>query len=282
LLALCAAALLCEPAGLRRGCGLCCATGAWHGEAGGETGREALEGEFAVAGLAAGVLCHGCHARAVAGHQPALLLVGQGGRGGDVEDRFDTRRGDVGVLASGSRRAARSQLDLAERNSEAARDRQRIVDGHARRDGRGFAGGGAQISWISLRSNLSIERVIFAALGLYQSALGLTMIFAPDAFFDALGPFGVRNDHYIVDVGTLYLAAGVLFLGAVRFGAWRVPALVFGVVQWAVHTLNHLIDIDKADPHWVGVFDFVGLALGTAVLAWLLVRELRASRSRER
>jgi hypothetical protein len=46
-------------------------------------------------------------------------------------------------------------------------------------------------------------------------------------------------------------------------------------VQFALHTINHLADIGAAHPGWLGPADFVSLAVGTAVVAWLARESLR-------
>jgi hypothetical protein len=121
-------------------------------------------------------------------------------------------------------------------------------------------------------------RIGLASFGLYQLALGLFQIVAPGAFFDALGPFGVSNSHYVLDDATFELPLGALLLAAVWIEGWRVPALAFATAHWALHALNHLVDLREAHPAWVGPFDFVSLAAGTAVLGWLLAIALRAER----
>ena len=59
-------------------------------------------------------------------------------------------------------------------------------------------------------------RILFGALAAYHLALGLLMVVAPKVFFEQIGPFGVRNDHYIRDVATFYLAFGAGLALAVR------------------------------------------------------------------
>lgn len=61
---------------------------------------------------------------------------------------------------------------------------------------------------------------------------------------------------------------------AVRRAAWRVPVLALALVQYALHSVNHLIDVGEADPSWLGPANLVSLVLATALLAWML----RASR----
>jgi hypothetical protein len=85
-----------------------------------------------------------------------------------------------------------------------------------------------------------------------------------------VGPFGAQNDHYIRDTATFSGAIGVGLLIALRRPAWRVPMLAVSTVQFALHSINHLFDIDRAHPSWNGYFDFFSLAAATLVLAWLL------------
>ena len=68
----------------------------------GQAALQALERELAIAGLAAGVLRDRGHARSQARDDPALLLVGERRGRLDVEDRLDSRGGDVRVLTAGS------------------------------------------------------------------------------------------------------------------------------------------------------------------------------------
>ena len=116
------------------------------------------------------------------------------------------------------------------------------------------------------------------AFGLYFVAISGLMIIAPGTFFTEIGPFGVRNDHYTIDAATFGLALGVGSLVGVNRRAWRVPVLAMITLQFATHALNHLVDISEANPEWVGVADFVGLFIGTLVLAWLLRQAVRESR----
>jgi hypothetical protein len=109
-----------------------------------------------------------------------------------------------------------------------------------------------------------------ALLGLYSVALAVFMAVAPHAFYSNVGPFGVRNDHYIRDAATFSAAIGVGLLVALRRPAWRVPMLAISTVQFALHSINHLVDIEKAHPSWNGYFDFFSLAAATLLLAWLL------------
>jgi hypothetical protein len=108
---------------------------------------------------------------------------------------------------------------------------------------------------------------VFAAA---QLALGLGLWLAPKAFYDNVGPYGTRNDHYMGDVATFYLALALAAFVAARRPAWRVPVLALAAIQYALHSVNHLIDIGNADPGWLGPANFVALLATTALLVWML------------
>jgi peptidoglycan/LPS O-acetylase OafA/YrhL len=121
-----------------------------------------------------------------------------------------------------------------------------------------------------------------ALFGVYQVGVGLFMAVAPGSFFDTLGPFGPENVHYIVDTATFEFPLGVVLLASVPLASWRVPVLAYATLHWALHAVNHLVDIGEADPSWIGVFDFAALTAGTSLLAVLLVlagRERGAQRT---
>ena len=121
---------------------------------------------------------------------------------------------------------------------------------------------------VSIRRDMvGLALLLFA---FYLIGLSLLMLVAPGTFFSEVGPFGVRNDHYVRDAGTFQLALGVLALVAAKWRSWRLPALFALTFQFTLHTINHLIDIGEADPSWLGMVDFVGLAAATVVLALLL------------
>jgi hypothetical protein len=109
-----------------------------------------------------------------------------------------------------------------------------------------------------------------AVFAVYHLALAAFMAAFPHSFFDNVGPFGVRNDHYIRDTATFSAAIGTGLALALRNPSWRVPMLAITVVQFLLHSINHLVDIDKAHPSWNGYFDFGSLAAATILLGWLL------------
>jgi hypothetical protein len=116
-------------------------------------------------------------------------------------------------------------------------------------------------------------------LAAIQLFLGAFFVIAPGTFVDNLAPYGSgADDHFLRDIGTFYLAMGAALLLAVRRASWRVPVLFLIALQYAIHTINHLIDIADTDPGWLGPFNFVSLLLLTALTAWVLAGAARLAR----
>jgi hypothetical protein len=113
---------------------------------------------------------------------------------------------------------------------------------------------------------VAVGLAIFAAI---QLGLSLFMAVSPHGFYTAVGPFGAFNGHYIRDVASFYSAIGVGLLLAIGRVSWRVPVLAVTTVQYALHSVNHLLDIGKAHPAWTGYLDFFSLAAASLLLAWL-------------
>jgi hypothetical protein len=121
----------------------------------------------------------------------------------------------------------------------------------------------------------STVQVGLAAFAIYHFAIAALMVFAPRTFFANVGPFGVRNDHYLRDTATFNAAFGVALAISYRRVSWRTPVLCCVAIQFALHALNHLADIGAAHPHWLGPADFISLTLATLVLMWLARESLR-------
>ena len=117
--------------------------------------------------------------------------------------------------------------------------------------------------------NESRLRTILMVAAVYHLLLGAFMMFAPGAFYDSLGKFPPENHHYIKDVSTFYIALGIVFFVSVRRRSWRTPVLVFAALEYALHALNHLVDVGKASSDLTGWFDFFSLALIALLLAAL-------------
>src|SRR3712207_2956808 len=114
--------------------------------------------------------------------------------------------------------------------------------------------------------------VVLTVFGVYSVLVGAFMIVAPGGFFDTLGAFGVRNDHYIFDTASFELPLGLVLLAAVRRPSWRVPVLAFATLHWGLHALSHLVDPHHGAGVWVGWLEAAGLVVTTAVLAIALRR----------
>jgi hypothetical protein len=130
-------------------------------------------------------------------------------------------------------------------------------------------------------SSISVVQMGLVAFALYHFAIAALMVFAPHTFFTDVGPFGAQNDHYLRDTATFNAAFGVALAIAYRRVQWRTPILCCVAVQFALHSVNHLVDIGAAHPHWLGPADFISLSLATAVLVWLAresTRPLEAQR----
>ncbi len=122
-------------------------------------------------------------------------------------------------------------------------------------------------------------RLLLIVFAVAQVVLGLLLWFAPGFFHDEIGPYGARNDHYMGDLATWYLALGGVALASVHRLSWRVPVLALAFVQNALHSVNHLIDVGEADPSWLGPANLVSLLLVTVLLAWMLRSEREAARA---
>ena len=120
------------------------------------------------------------------------------------------------------------------------------------------------------RTRARFVDVTLIAFGVYSVLIGLFMMVAPGAFFDTLGSFGVRNDHYIFDTASFELPLGLLMLAAVKLPSWRVPALAFATVHWGLHALSHVIDPHHGAGDWIGWLEAGGLIVTTAILGTAL------------
>jgi hypothetical protein len=120
-------------------------------------------------------------------------------------------------------------------------------------------------------------RALLAAFAALQVITGALLWLAPGFFHEEIGPFGVRNDHYMGDLAAWYLALGAVAFLAIGRATWRVPVLALSFIQYALHSLNHLIDVSEADPEWLGPVDLASLVLTTILLGWMLRSEATAA-----
>jgi hypothetical protein len=122
----------------------------------------------------------------------------------------------------------------------------------------------------------SALRIGLAAVAAVQLATGLLLLLAPGAFYDAIANFGPENHHDLRDMAAFYLASAAVLAVAVGRPSWRAPALALVGLQFALHALNHLLDIGDADPSWIGPFDAVSLIGGALVIGWLYRQAVRS------
>ena len=118
--------------------------------------------------------------------------------------------------------------------------------------------------------------LIFAAT---QLLLAANQIFAPEQFFEGVGGFGERNDHYIRDTATIPLALAFGLLVAASRRSWRAPVLAVALVQFVTHMINHIADAGDSDPSWAGPVDVASLALGALLIGAMLRTALAEERS---
>lgn len=127
-------------------------------------------------------------------------------------------------------------------------------------------------------SGVDVVGVVLATQGVILVGLSVFMLVAPGAFFEAIGPFGERNDHYTRDAATFQLALGALAIVAARQRVLRPAAIGVLALQFLLHLVTHLVDMDEAVPRSVGVVDAVALALGLVLLGWMASLERKARR----
>jgi hypothetical protein len=80
------------------------------------------------------------------------------------------------------------------------------------------------------------------AAALSHTITGLTMLFAPNWFFENIGNFPPFNRHYLGDLGSFQLALGLALLWAVRNPARHWLLIGAAALGNLLHALNHLYD----------------------------------------
>jgi peptidoglycan/LPS O-acetylase OafA/YrhL len=121
-------------------------------------------------------------------------------------------------------------------------------------------------------------RTVLQVGALYHLALGGWFLLAPGSAYNSLAEFPPRNDHFLRDVSSFYLAFGLAFWVASRRPSWRAPVLTLAIVQYAIHTVVHVFDAGKAATDAKGIFAAVSLGLLTAGLVFVLGASAREQR----
>ena len=113
----------------------------------------------------------------------------------------------------------------------------------------------------------AIARGLDRAFAVYHLALAVFMAAAPHAFYKAIGPFGAFNAHYVRDVATFSARSASAWRSRSRAppGACRCSRVT--TVQFALHSVNHLLDIGDAHPALDGLLRLLLARRHTVLLA---------------
>jgi hypothetical protein len=122
----------------------------------------------------------------------------------------------------------------------------------------------------------AVVRIGLLALAAVQFVQGLLLVAVPGAFYDAVANFGPRNTHDLRDIAAFYLASAPILAIAAGRPSWRAPVLALVGLQFALHALNHVLDVGRAESSWVGPADVIALAVGAVFIGALLRASLRA------
>ena len=112
-------------------------------------------------------------------------------------------------------------------------------------------------------------------------ANGTFMLLAPEPWYWAIpgvpdtGPF---NQHFVRDIGIIYLVSGAAFVLGVRYAALRPGAWLMAGLWHIGHALFHVweVVVGICGPEAL-LRDFVGVTLLSVVALWLALRALRES-----
>lgn len=130
------------------------------------------------------------------------------------------------------------------------------------------------------QSDDQVLRIGLVLISVYLIGISLLAFFLPGMFFEGIGPFGPRNDHYTRDAATFQVVLGISVLVAVQRVGWRVPVLVLSALQFGLHSVSHFIDFHNADPKWLGPPEAFALLLSAFGLGYLAARAGRKGEPR--
>jgi hypothetical protein len=85
-------------------------------------------------------------------------------------------------------------------------------------------------------------RAVLITAGIFYTITGMALFFAPQWFYDTIGPYPPFNRHYEGDLATVILPIGIALVSAARNPAQH--RLLFGVAvaSSVLHAANHLRD----------------------------------------
>ena len=120
---------------------------------------------------------------------------------------------------------------------------------------------------------LDVVDVVLLVVAATQIVPGLLAFAAPGVFYDEIGPFPPENEHFIRDLGSWQIALGAAALVAVRRPAWRLPMLGLLALQYGLHAISHLVDLDASERDGQAAATLALQVGACAVLTALCVRE---------
>jgi hypothetical protein len=127
----------------------------------------------------------------------------------------------------------------------------------------------------------ALERFVplgVALLGAVQLLTGVVMLADAGFFYAEVATFAPENGHFIRDIGTYNVAIGAGLLWSARVPSWRLPLLAVGLLQYVLHAINHLVDIDATTEAAHGPANFAAVAIGAAFVALLMYGEANRRR----
>ncbi|HZO16205.1 MAG TPA: hypothetical protein VFB62_23185 [Polyangiaceae bacterium] len=123
--------------------------------------------------------------------------------------------------------------------------------------------------------------VVLGLFGLGNLANAAWMLLAPVHWYlnlpAGVPDFGPLNEHFVRDIGCIYLLMGAALTAAALAPRWRVMAVGAVTLFHLLHAVVHVIDTLRGlvgSEHWV--IDVPGVYLPAAiltVLTWLLARK---------
>ncbi len=128
----------------------------------------------------------------------------------------------------------------------------------------------------------AVVLAFFAAGNLFNAAW---MLASPAHWYENLPAnvpaSGPLNEHFVRDIGAIYLLVGVALAAGVVRRSLRLPAMLLASAFYVLHALVHVYDSARglfAPDHWWR-FDLVPIYAATLLLVWLTVRLARQERA---
>lgn len=121
------------------------------------------------------------------------------------------------------------------------------------------------------RGPITLILAFFAAGNLLN---GAWMLISPPHWYETLPAgvpdYGPMNEHFIRDIGSLFVLMGAALVAAIVFPKWRFPA-VAGVTGFTVlHALVHVFDTARGlvgPDHWL--LDLPAIYVPAVIMLWL-------------